>query len=575
MFSGDLKKATHIAFERSQYQPFEIVEELTTDIDLKSCHSNIGSPSMPRSEAISKNAQTAAANHGVGMAKFLGVTSAGNLGLAANTSANKLVGRTTVTSIGSEEDDSKRDTLGKQSAAGHAPSIESRERDDPIPRGRSSSKQSKSSWESKKHHPRVANSAARLMFDMTGAKPSSTLANLLPGVPFHAKNIYDDKLAPARYRDSSEGVSGRKDPVRPMSGFAALQTVKSNRNLPIKKKAEVPERNLQMLMGLINSNPSFAIPDRPVGNVIVLTLYTNWGDPEHLGLNAIEFFDGSGVKINFPKPQESISSPNSQSYSVHLSPEYLSRLIRPEIWKPNSDQLFISKLEDGNPLQIKIKFKDPQRLTFIRIWNYDKSKTHASRGVRHLSISLGTQLIFFGEIKKSSGDRSQFLEDAEYICFLPGSNRSADAGFAADWVNSVSEADFNPPHTDYNETYRAGELAGFLRGTSGSREPSESIRGTVSSTSGSPRARGSLHGDTRGSHPLGGWNGLQMLERKGLHRNTASGYEFSLVPTLAEEVSISSPGRPELIDQLEFTFFYAWFRAPSFALKAIELLGSE
>lgn len=573
IFLGELKKPTQAMAGLSAFEHAELVQELTTEMSILSSNSNSGSPTVQKSEPLMKQPDKVSLKPQT-FTRLVGGSSTGHLGALVSNPGIKVVGRTTITSIGSEEDDSKRDTLGKQSVGGMAPSTESRDRDDMAVGGRSLSKQSKSSFESKKHHPRVANSSAKLMFDLAGNKLSAANTNLLPGVPFPNKMIFEEKFAPARYRESSEGVSARKDPIRPMSGFTTLQTVRSNRNLPTKPRADLFAQNLHEFHNLVRDNATFALPDRPSGSTLYITFYTNWGDPDHLGLNGLEFFDSSGLRVQFQKPQESISVASAQTASVHHSPEYLMRLIRPEVWRRNHDQLFMTKLEDGNPLQLKIKLKGSVSLTFIRVWNYDKSKVHASRGVRHMSIVLDKNLIFFGEIKKSSGDRSKFLEDAEYISFIPESNRSADQGFAADWVNTITEADYNPPQSEYNEVSRTTDLSSLVRGNSASRDPSESGRGTASSASGSPRARGSLKGECRNSNLQAGWTGLNMLDRKPLHRNTASGYEFSLVPTLvADEPSTSTTRLGRYY--LEFVFLDAWKEAAVFGLKAIELFGRQ
>lgn len=42
----------------------------------------------------------------------------------------------------------------------------------------------------------------------------------------------------------------------------------------------------------------------------------------------------------------------------------------------------------------------------IRIWNYNKSRTHSFRGVKEISITLDKSLVFRGIICKAPGNLS-------------------------------------------------------------------------------------------------------------------------------------------------------------------------
>ena len=43
-------------------------------------------------------------------------------------------------------------------------------------------------------------------------------------------------------------------------------------------------------------------------------------------------------------------------------------------------------------------------VSMIRVWNYNKSRLHSTRGVRDLNVYLDDALIFQGEIRKATGD---------------------------------------------------------------------------------------------------------------------------------------------------------------------------
>lgn len=55
----------------------------------------------------------------------------------------------------------------------------------------------------------------------------------------------------------------------------------------------------------------------------------------------------------------------------------------------------------------------------VRIWNYNKSRIHATRGIRHISMNFDEEnLIFFGEVKKASAaDMTDLDRLSDYILF--------------------------------------------------------------------------------------------------------------------------------------------------------------
>ncbi|CAD7943954.1 unnamed protein product [Amoebophrya sp. A25] len=54
----------------------------------------------------------------------------------------------------------------------------------------------------------------------------------------------------------------------------------------------------------------------------------------------------------------------------------------------------------------------------IRIWNYNKSRLHASRGCRTMEIFLDENPIFFGEIRRATGQLDAPEELCEHLLFL-------------------------------------------------------------------------------------------------------------------------------------------------------------
>ena len=79
----------------------------------------------------------------------------------------------------------------------------------------------------------------------------------------------------------------------------------------------------------------------------------------------------------------------------------------------------------------------------IRIWNYNKSRIHSTRGVRHISIRIDEQLIFFGEIKSATGsDLTDLGKLSEYIMFTD-QNFILDEIERNDWISQLNNSNQN------------------------------------------------------------------------------------------------------------------------------------
>ena len=57
-------------------------------------------------------------------------------------------------------------------------------------------------------------------------------------------------------------------------------------------------------------------------------------------------------------------------------------------------------------------------LSMIRIWNYNKSRIHSYRGVKHIEVLMDGSLIFKGDIKKSPGIASSLNKETCAECLV-------------------------------------------------------------------------------------------------------------------------------------------------------------
>ena len=69
----------------------------------------------------------------------------------------------------------------------------------------------------------------------------------------------------------------------------------------------------------------------------------------------------------------------------------------------DSLHVWLAPYSEGQEHSITITLDNETRLSMLRLWNYNKSRTHSYRGVRRLRIKFDENVIFEGEIRKAPG----------------------------------------------------------------------------------------------------------------------------------------------------------------------------
>jgi len=169
----------------------------------------------------------------------------------------------------------------------------------------------------------------------------------------------------------------------------------------------------------------------PTGETLRLYIYSTWGDQNYVGLNGLEFFDGSGALIQ-PHLRPEMAPCNSSSkdvyiYSIEAYPSGLGSLSAGDVEDPRkvtnlldgvnitrndlhvwlAPQINALHVECSDPLTtedskigliatITVRFSKSTQLSFMRIFNYNKSRTHNQRGVKQCKILLDDNIIFEG-----------------------------------------------------------------------------------------------------------------------------------------------------------------------------------
>ena len=175
---------------------------------------------------------------------------------------------------------------------------------------------------------------------------------------------------------------------------------------------------------------SYRSEQLPVGETLRLEIYSTWGDQNYVGLNGLEFFDGSGALIQPNLGGMIPSDSNSREvciFSIEANPPGLGSLVGGDVEDPRK----VSNLLDGvnitrndlhvwlapqinamcsegnDPLQttdskfglvatITVRFNKSTQLSFMRIFNYNKSRAHNQRGVKQCKILLDENKIYEG-----------------------------------------------------------------------------------------------------------------------------------------------------------------------------------
>ncbi|XP_013148372.1 PREDICTED: uncharacterized protein KIAA0556-like [Papilio polytes] len=144
----------------------------------------------------------------------------------------------------------------------------------------------------------------------------------------------------------------------------------------------------------------FVIPELPQGRLLEIKIFSNWGDKFLVGLNGLEIFDINGEVVNIEKIWSDSESGDCTRYGRTES--IIDGVVR------TTDDLHIwsapaPSAAPAAPIALSVLLAKCTTLALLRLWNYNKSRIYSTRGVRLVQIKLDDQVIFQGEIARSSG----------------------------------------------------------------------------------------------------------------------------------------------------------------------------
>ncbi|KAF4656548.1 hypothetical protein FOL47_008883 [Perkinsus chesapeaki] len=167
------------------------------------------------------------------------------------------------------------------------------------------------------------------------------------------------------------------------------------------------------------ADTSVTVPVLPQGRVMEIVIHSTWGDENLVGLNGIELFDSKGRRVVIGS-----GSVSSTLKAVEVIGEgkssgaMLMNLVREPYLTQDDLHSWLALFQADGDQRITIDLgTKPVCLAMVRLWNYNKSRLYAARGVRNITILLDRVPIFTGEIKQGPGEVSRVTECCEHILF--------------------------------------------------------------------------------------------------------------------------------------------------------------
>lgn len=207
-----------------------------------------------------------------------------------------------------------------------------------------------------------------------------------------------------------------------LAGLPKQAVVEEERNNDTIEKIRSVQQTPRVIAASLNSLTSNS-NDLPKGRVLVIEIFTTHGDMSYVGLNGLEFFDQEGNSIlsddtsiiqsitahpmdlgvlpgysDDPRKIENLlDGINNTKDDLHqwLAPHV--RVVNDFINKDKSPEKTVDKTTSAEPIAtITVTFSAEQTLSMLKIYNFNKSRTHNQRGVRDIRIVFDQKTIFAG-----------------------------------------------------------------------------------------------------------------------------------------------------------------------------------
>lgn len=176
------------------------------------------------------------------------------------------------------------------------------------------------------------------------------------------------------------------------------------------------------------SSSPFPIPTLPRGRRLTLHLHSTYGDAYYIGLAGLDLFDGAGRLMQFGSTHAARAARISASPAdlnvlpgYHSDPRVAANLLDGVNASTDDMHAWLAPFSAGKHHVVVIELAPPGAplvaLSMLRVWNFNKSRIHAARGVRHMSMTLDGICIFQGEVSKAPGNVAEAASCCENILF--------------------------------------------------------------------------------------------------------------------------------------------------------------
>ena len=171
---------------------------------------------------------------------------------------------------------------------------------------------------------------------------------------------------------------------------------------------------------VVNEQHGVFVSSCPSGHQLQMDILTTWGDPYYVGLSALEVFDEYGHPIELAEPHLQVTA---EPADINVLPEYghdvrvVANLFDGTFRTCDDAHLWLAPFTPGQRNHVFVDLGAVRAISMVRVWNYNKSRTHSFRGARVIELRLDGNLVFRGEINKAPGCLHEVDKAAEPILF--------------------------------------------------------------------------------------------------------------------------------------------------------------
>jgi hypothetical protein len=141
------------------------------------------------------------------------------------------------------------------------------------------------------------------------------------------------------------------------------------------------------------------LPLLPTGRVLLINCLTNYGDPHFIGLAGLDIFDARGNRVElrhdhiFGTPEPAPTTDNGPDKIVE----------RPHN-TTDEGRMWLVPFTKGENHVVVVVLPSETQLALVRLWNYNASRVHSTRGARLVELTLDDRLLFRGELRQATGE---------------------------------------------------------------------------------------------------------------------------------------------------------------------------